>query len=107
MGAFFMSSIIYLDESGDLGWNFTAPYRQGGSSRYLTIGALCVPPHKKHFPKRVVKSLYRKFNWPVTVEKKWAQMKPGERTAFAQAAQELVSDHGDIHLHGITVKKAN
>jgi hypothetical protein len=37
---------IYLDESGDLGWKFDGPYLGGGSSRYLTITALCVPPGK-------------------------------------------------------------
>jgi uncharacterized protein DUF3800 len=64
-----MSSIIYLDESGDLGWNFTAPYRYGGSSRYLTIAALCVPSGKKHIPKRAIRELYDKFKWPTSVEK--------------------------------------
>jgi hypothetical protein len=58
-----MSLIIYLDESGDLGWNFAAPYLDGGSSRFLTIGALCVPPEKKHLPKRVVRNLYKNFGW--------------------------------------------
>jgi len=59
-----MALLIYLDESGDLGWNFSAPFRNGGSSRFLTIAALCVPTPKKHLPKRVVKKLYQKFGWP-------------------------------------------
>jgi len=62
--------IIYLDESGDLGWKFTAPYRNGGSSRHLTIASLAVSPPNKHRPKRLVKKLYTKFNWPTNIEKK-------------------------------------
>lgn len=100
-----MSSIIYLDESGDLGWNFTAPYRYGGSSRYLTIAAVCVPSDKKHIPKRAIRELYDKFKWPTSFEKKWQQMTPKERSAFASVAVEMCNKHPDIHLHGITVKK--
>jgi hypothetical protein len=31
-----MALLIYLDESGDLGWSFDAPFRRDGSSRNLT-----------------------------------------------------------------------
>jgi len=31
---------IFVDESGDLGWQFNDPYRAGGSSRYLTLACL-------------------------------------------------------------------
>jgi hypothetical protein len=78
-----MSVIIYLDESGDLGWKFDAPYRSGGSSRYLTIGAVCVPPEKKHLPKRVVKKLYKRFGWSSKEEIKWSDMRPEARKEFS------------------------
>jgi hypothetical protein len=99
--------IIYLDESGDLGWNFTAPYRSGGSSRHLAISALCVPPGKKHIPKRVIKALYDKFGWRTTEEKKWSQMSVGERKEFALSAKKMTEKHPDIHLRTITVQKQN
>jgi len=102
-----VSSVIYTDESGDLGWSLTAPYRQGGSSRYLTIASLCVPSAKKHFPKRAIKQLYETFHWPVGAEKKWKEMSPSERTAFAKIAFRMCAKHSDIHLHAITVKKVN
>lgn len=102
-----MALHIYLDESGDLGWNFTAPYRNGGSSRFLTIAALCVPTEKKHLPKRVIKNLYKKCGWPPGVEKKWSMMNISERTEFANAAHTFCAAHADIHLHAITVKKQN
>lgn len=100
--------IIYLDESGDLGWKFTAPYRRGGSSRYITIASLVVSPDKKHLPKRLIKKLYTKFNWPTDIEKKWADMKLNERIWFAQRANDLRDRHPqDIRYISITVKKEN
>jgi len=101
------STIVFLDESGDLGWRFDAPYRQGGSSRYLTIAALCVPVEKKHIPQRVVKDLHRKCNWTSTKEKKWVDMRPLARGEFVRLAKEMALAHNDIHLHGIIVKKEN
>ncbi len=100
--------IIYLDESGDLGWKFTAPYRNGGSSRHLTIASLAVSPHNKHRPKRLIKKLYTKFNWPTNIEKKWADMTLEERIFFAKKAHELqVNYPDDIRYLSITVKKQN
>ncbi|HTZ72611.1 MAG TPA: DUF3800 domain-containing protein [Candidatus Aquilonibacter sp.] len=102
-----MPLVVYLDESGDLGWSFGAPFRKGGSSRYLTIAALCVPSEKKHLPKRVIKKLYEKFNWPIHVEKKWSMMHRDERAEFARTAQDFCRANADVHLHAITVKKEN
>jgi hypothetical protein len=102
-----LSKIIYLDESGDLGFNFTAPYRTGGSSRYLTVASLCVPSAKSHIPKRIIKDLYDKFGWSPSNEKKWVDMKPAARIAFAIAVHAMCTAHPDIHLHVITVKKEN
>ncbi len=102
-----MSSIIYIDESGDLGWNLAAPIGNGGSSRHLTISAVCIPSAKKHIPKRLVRELYTTFHWPTDKEKKWNQMLPPERTEFAKLASKICSAHPDVHLRGITVRKAN
>jgi hypothetical protein len=101
------SVIVYLDESGDLGWSFDAPYRRGGSSRYLTITAVCVPSEKKHIPKRLVKSLYEKFKWDPKAEKKWSAMDPVERTYFAKEVQVMLAKYPEIALHAIVVKKQN
>lgn len=99
--------VIYLDESGDLGWKFDAPYRQGGSSRFLTISAVCVPSEKKHLPRRLVKELYAKFKWPSDSERKWSIMTPDEREEFARRAKDLCVKHSDIILHAIVVRKQN
>jgi Protein of unknown function (DUF3800) len=100
-----VNGIIYLDESGDLGWTFTAPYRSGGSSRHLTITAVCVPSAKKHLPKRIVRDLYDRFSWSTAIERKWVQMPANERTEFAREARRLCDQHADIHLHAIVVNK--
>lgn len=100
--------IIYLDESGDLGWTFTAPYRVGGSSRHLTIASLAVTPSKKHLPKRLIRKLYTKFKWPTNIERKWADMTIAERVWFAKQARALRAKHpDDIRYISITVKKEN
>ena len=99
------ASIVYLDESGDLGWSLDAPYRHGGSSRYLTVAALCVPREKRHLPKRVIKQLYEDFKWDTGKEKKWVDMPNAARESFAKAAARMCVDHPDIHLHALVVKK--
>jgi hypothetical protein len=100
--------IIYLDESGDLGWKLDAPQGRGGSSKYLTIAALCVPFEKKHFPNRVVKNLYEKFNLsPKDCELKWGLMKPDQRKLFALEAHKMCNKHSNIYLKAIVVKKEN
>ena len=101
------NAIIYLDESGDLGWKLDAPYMQGGSSRHLTISAVCAPSDKKHLPGRIVKDLYQQFKWPTTAERKWVDMPPPARIKFASAAQAMCERHPDIRLHGIVVRKEN
>jgi len=90
-----MSKIaIFLDESGDLRWKFTSPYRFGGSSRYLTIASLVINPDKRHLAKRVIKSLYQKFKWPTATERKWSEMKPEEKLFFAEKAKVLLNKKG-------------
>lgn len=101
------SAVIYLDESGDLGWKFDAPFQQGGSSRYLTIAALVAPAEKTHHPKRVIKRLYEKRKWPTTDEMKWSGMTTGARIDFAELAANLRGRHSDIKYLLITVKKEN
>jgi len=97
--------IIYLDESGDLGWKFDAPYRRGGFSRYLTIASLVVSSNKKHLPKRLIKKLYTKFNWATNIEKKWSEMSVVERVWFAEKANELYLKYpNDIRYMSIGVK---
>ncbi len=76
-------AIIYVDESGDLGWSFDAPYRHGGSSRYLTIAATLVSSEMKHHPKRLIKSLYSRLKTPAGAEVKWSGIGEPDRLWLA------------------------
>lgn len=96
---------VYLDESGDLGWTFSHPYRNGGSSRYLTIAYLFVPNLHKKKPKECIKSLYAKYKW--ASEKKAADATLNQKIQVAQLAAKLLVDCPDIKIDVITVKKEN
>jgi len=102
-----MSEIhICLDESGDLGWSFDAPYRMGGSSRYLTIASVSFNPSLEKEIVKLIRKLYQKHNWPPKKEMKWNMMTNAERDSFAKRACNLIRDNtGLIRLFSITVYK--
>lgn len=99
------SAVIYLDESGDLGWKLDASYRKGGSSRYLTISALIAPLNKKYLISRFVRKMYLKYNWLPKEEKKWALMSIEEKVGFAKMSLSFIHRHPDIFYKSITVYK--
>lgn len=100
-----MAVCIFLDESGDLGWNFNAPYRSGGSSRFLAISALITPDNKTHLPSRVIRDLYADRKWSTTKEKKWSDMSDSAKEDFANRLVRLRGYHPDISFHSIVVDK--
>jgi hypothetical protein len=101
------SAVIYLDESGDLGWKFDQPYRRGGSSRHLTIAALVVPSELREHPKRVVRKLYGRHKWATEKERKWSDMDGSERKSFADQAAKLKTRLPRDAYCSITVRKEN
>jgi len=98
---------IYTDESGDLGWQFEAPYGRRGSSRYLAIFAACVPDEKCHHLERVVRDMYKASRWGTTKERKWIDASEPSRLHFARQAASLLGRHDDISYHAIVVYKPN
>lgn len=100
-----MAAHIYLDESGDTGWQFDKPYTQGGSSRYLVIAACIVSPALDHKPERLLRGIYKHRRWNPAFEKKWVHMSPEARTEFAQAAAKLASTTPSLVLSAIVVDK--
>jgi hypothetical protein len=96
---------VYLDESGDLGWNFSLPYGHGGSSRYLTLAFLFIPASKQHLAQRIVKQMYQKYGWDPKSEKKASHLSKNQKLLFCQKAKALVRQHPDIKLCAITVRK--
>lgn len=100
-----MIAHIHLDESGDLGWKFGSPYRKGGSSRYLTISALLTRAEDKYKPKRLIKSLYERYKWPVSSERKWFDMNAAEKLRFVEDTLALLQNNPEIICTSITVYK--
>ncbi|HED4451846.1 DUF3800 domain-containing protein [Pasteurella multocida] len=97
---------VYLDESGDLGWKFDAPYRKGGSSRYLTIATILIKHDKRHLLKRLMKSLYKKTKTPTNQEIKWASLSVADRLWIAKKLADFKIKHGsDVQFLCITVNK--
>lgn len=62
--------VIFLDESGDLGWSFDKPRRQGGSSRFMTIAGIEIEKNKIKHLCRFVHALHLKYNLGVGIEVK-------------------------------------
>lgn len=102
-----LDAVVYLDESGDLGWKFDKPYRNGGSSRHLTIAAVITPTQKRHLPGRSIKKIYDKLKWDTKKEAKWSRLSETERDYVTEKCASLASKHEDIGFFSITVYKPN
>lgn len=96
---------VYLDESGDLGWNFTAPFRQGGSSRFLALAFLFLPSKSRYAPKNLIRSLYKKYKWKN--EKKANSATLNQKILFCQKTVELLKRHNKTKVDVIIVNKTN
>jgi hypothetical protein len=100
-----MAVNIYLDESGDLGFTFTAPHRNGGSSRYLTLTYLIIPAEKAHLPKRIIKDTFKKFGLSKAVELKGTKLPDDVKKFFLDQLLKLKAKEPAFYLGAITVKK--
>ncbi|OTL19448.1 DUF3800 domain-containing protein [Acinetobacter pittii] len=100
-----MRTLIYLDESGDLGWNMKDPYQNGGSSRMLTLSAICIPEGKNKYIQRIVRSLYEKRKRPLKNELKSVDLNSADKELFLKLTSKMLNDHSDIQIRSITVNK--
>lgn len=98
---------IYLDESGDLGWVFDKPYRDGGSSRFLTIAYLIIPDNEHYVPQRIVRATYKKFKFSPQKEIKGSKLKETQLDYVSAETVRLLKNHSHFELGAITVKKEN
>ena len=95
---------LYLDESGDLGWNFSC-VGAGSSSRFLTLAFMLVPADKRQIPKRAIRQMYERYGWNSKIEKKGSQLTHQQKLQFCSDAKQLALKHPDIRLRAITVRK--
>jgi len=98
---------VFLDESGDLGWNFEHPFREGGSSRFLTLAFLVVDESTHKYPRRLIKKFREHYCMRVSREIKGSNLSPRQLLHFANKVEQLLNAHDEIQLRAITVMKEN
>ena len=99
---------IYMDESGDMGWKFEAPYRKGGSSRFLTIAFVICPSTKSHKLDRIVRKIYEKRGVHFKdTEVKGSSLSIEEKESIAKLTVNMLEKNTDFSLVSITVDKRN
>ena len=94
---------IYLDESGDLGWNFESPYRNQGSSRYFTIAYVIIPTlQTKHIVRFVNK--FKKKRGAIR-EIKGSEIRTGYAKTLARDIVRLTDRLPEVVMGAVTAKK--
>ncbi|MGS2744614.1 DUF3800 domain-containing protein [Halomonas sp. LS-001] len=100
-----MQRLIYLDESGDLGWKFDAPFGQGGSSKHLTIASAFTSLETNKYLCRTVKDIKKRAKWPPKEELKWVDMPRSLRTEFCERAANICHKHPSIEYQSLILAK--
>jgi len=96
---------VYLDESGDMGWTFSKPFRLGGSSRFLCLAIMILPLARGKMPKRIISALYKKYGW--ISEKKASSASVAQKMEFVEQAVNLLKKCTDIKIDCIVAQKEN
>jgi Protein of unknown function (DUF3800) len=96
---------VFLDESGDMGWSFSKPYRIGGSSRFLCLAIMFLSKADRKWPKRIIADMYAKYGW--ASEKKCSTATQDQKMEFASRAIGMFGAHKDIQIDCIVAKKEN
>ncbi len=99
-----MRYLIYLDESGDLGFNFTQPFKKGGSSRFLTLSAILLPEDKVKHLERIVRNIYKQRKRNTNNELKSFMLSSKELAHFVIQLTKL-AQHSNIHFYSISINK--
>ena len=98
---------VFLDESGDLGWEFGKPYRKGGSSRYFSLAFLVVDADTRKHPKRLVRKLRKKYRMRPSREIKGSELTLNQLVYFGEEVEKLRVAYPRIAIETITVMKEN
>lgn len=102
-----MGTSIFLDESGDLGWEFRYGFGKGGSSRYFTLAAIIVADEQVPRLERIAASLYKRRKRPAKNELKSTHLATGERIQIASQMAALCRARKGIRVRSMTVRKQN
>lgn len=99
------TALVLLDESGDLGWNFNSPYRQGGSSRFFTIASIIGHNNQHREFGKFVRSFIGDHNWTSKHEKKWTDLSDSIRRDFAKKLVLLKQKNPELTLLVSVIEK--
>lgn len=98
--------IIFLDESGDLGWSFDKPRLKGGSSRFITIAGIAIENDKVKFLTRYAHELFLLYRTKRKVEIKGSDFSNYEALSVVQRSYSFASDL-QFQVMSITADKRN
>ncbi len=99
--------IVYIDESGDLGWTLDKPYGMGGSSRYLTIALLIIPNDKNFLSKKIVRNFYKQYRISPKKEIKGTELSLEQKQYLVGKIIDLLKNNPEIKIITITTQKTN
>ncbi|HZY78130.1 MAG TPA: DUF3800 domain-containing protein [Cyclobacteriaceae bacterium] len=99
--------LIFLDESGDLGWSFNRPNGHGGSSRYVTIAGIILEENAINQLTWFILELYRKYNLTPGIEKKGASFSSKEAAFIIRGLRRLQEHSPSFRIISITARKEN
>lgn len=99
------NALILSDESGDLGWKFNQPNRDGGSSWYFVIAA-CLGANGHHMKfGKVIRNLWEMKGWTSRNEKKWIDLKEGARSDFCHLASRMLDQNNETAKVFVSIVK--
>lgn len=99
--------LIFLDESGDLGWTFDKPNNDGGSSRFITISGIVVDETQLKYVIRHINELYKKYRLTPKIEKKGANFSDDDATFIATSLSKIIAKAPSFNVISITANKQN
>lgn len=103
-----MTTSIFLDESGCLGWTLSTPTGKNTSSQYLVLAAVEIQPGKNDLVHKVIRGLYKMRNRSHRSELKSTHLAPAHREHFAKEVIKLTSRYpGDVLCHAAVAEKKN
>lgn len=101
------STSVFLDESGCLGWILDKPYLKGGSSKFLVLAAVSIPPGLEKHVQRIIRALYKWRGRTHSSELKSTALNGHEREQVAKDIASLAGKQPDITFHAVVAEKAN
>lgn len=100
--------LIFLDESGDLGWTLDKPNGDGGSSRFITIAGIVIEEEQLKQVNRYISDLYQKYKLTPKIEKKGSGFTDQEASYIVSNLESrIINKAHSFNVISITARKEN